>query len=338
MGAGTGYPNGEGARADQFSGISEIESGQDTVSTPGTPVQLNGGTSISIPDAGSVVLRAKVAADTDFVYVSDEDVSSSAGFELGQGDMTPPLNVDDINVFHIDADTAGDGVSWIAETTGETADGSNGGGGNGGTTTTVLDDFDSYTSDSDLRSNYAAASTELQGFFLDTNNTIDDQNVGADSGGFDMAWDGSGGDTPRGDTYKWKTRSRSGESHPGVHLEVQNVNDPNEAGYVIRTDVRENAISLRAWDNGSVVENENIGVQTLEIDTIYRMEVDYSAASGGGARFECELFNEDDNDTSMGSGTVEFSTDHTNGVFGIAAGRGASDPDPDEIDTIERIS
>lgn len=334
MGAGTGYPDGEGARADQLAGVTEIESGQDTVSTPGTSVQLNGGDSISIPDAGSVVLRAKISSAGDLVYVSDSDVSSSEGFEIGQGEMTPPLNVDDINVFHIDADTGGDGVSWIAETTGETS----GGGGGGGTTTTTLDDFESYTSSSDMRSNYASAGSETQDFSLDSNSVIEgSQQVIAERGGVDMAWDSAGGTTPRGDTYTFKCRARDGDTHPGIHLEVQNVNDPNQAGYVIRADIRENAIAIRAWENGNLQENETIGTQLLTTDTIYRIETDYSAASGGGARFEAELFN-DENGNSLGSGTVELSTDLTNGVFGIAAGRDATSANPDEIDIIEQVS
>lgn len=92
---------------------STIETGQDTVATAGTAVQLNGGTSLAVPDGASV---AVIAADgnTGSVYVGDSSVTTSNGAELTP-DSSLSLNVADVSTIHIDADNSGDGVSWIAE-------------------------------------------------------------------------------------------------------------------------------------------------------------------------------------------------------------------------------
>lgn len=326
MGAGTGYPNGEGARADQLTNIDGVETGQETVSTTGTSVQLNGGDSLEIPDGGAVVLRAEVASDGDFVYVSDSDVSSSNGFKLADGEATPPLQVGDVNQIHIDADTASDGVSWMAETTKET-DGGNGGGGGGVTT---LEDFESYADTTAMRANYD--SDDLSNWNLATDGSLEgSQHAEVVDSRLEMAWDAAGGATPRGNLYKLRVRASSANSHPGMMLDVQDPSFPLTEAYVVRVDVRDDRIEVRAWGSGSVVESEDIGVDPLSNDTDYRIEVSYEDSTNESARFVCELF-EDDTGDRMGSGTVDFSTDITGGVLGFAGGRAASSTAPDEFD------
>lgn len=90
-----------------------IETGQDTVTTAGNAVQLNGGTSISVPDGASVAVRAN-SDNTGTVYIGDSTVSASTGFEKTPGDGVS-INVEDVSSIYVDADNSGDGVSWLVE-------------------------------------------------------------------------------------------------------------------------------------------------------------------------------------------------------------------------------
>lgn len=92
-----------------------IHNGQDSVTTAGTAVQLNGGTSISVPNGSTVAVRAD-GANTGNIYVGDADVSSSNGFILGAGESVS-MPIDDVSKIHIDADNNTEGVSWIVEGT-----------------------------------------------------------------------------------------------------------------------------------------------------------------------------------------------------------------------------
>lgn len=91
-----------------------VSYGQQDVSTAGTAEALNGGTSLSVPNGAVVTVRAHVASSGDLVYVGDTNVSSSDGFKLADGEGVS-LAVDDVSTIFVDADTAGDGVSWIVE-------------------------------------------------------------------------------------------------------------------------------------------------------------------------------------------------------------------------------
>lgn len=93
---------------------SGVNFGVDTVSTPGTPVALNGGTSQAIPDGQSILLQANVATDGNKVYVGDGTVDAASGYPLVDG-QTLSLQVADVNDISIDADAGGDGVNWIVE-------------------------------------------------------------------------------------------------------------------------------------------------------------------------------------------------------------------------------
>lgn len=90
--------------------------GQDTVATPGTAVNLNGGTGLAIPDNVAISLEGIVANSGDHVYVGyTSSVGSSSGRRLADGQEFHTY-VDDVTDVWIDADTAGDGVSWAVET------------------------------------------------------------------------------------------------------------------------------------------------------------------------------------------------------------------------------
>jgi len=91
----------------------DLTTGQDTVSTSGTAVQLNGGTSLTVPDGASLTLRA--IGGTGEVFVGDSTVDSATGYVIGQGE-TASLNITDVATVYIDAANAGDGVSWVIET------------------------------------------------------------------------------------------------------------------------------------------------------------------------------------------------------------------------------
>lgn len=95
---------------DNFAGLT---SGQDTVTTAGTAEQLNGGTSLSIPDGATLKIRALNGNSTN-AYVGDSNVSASAGYELAAGQEVS-LSVDDVSSVYVDVDTGGEGVSWVVE-------------------------------------------------------------------------------------------------------------------------------------------------------------------------------------------------------------------------------
>lgn len=91
----------------------DIEHGQDEVATAGNAVQLNGGTTVVVAGGGELALRAD-SSNTGNIYVGDSDVDSTNGFVLASGESLA-LNVADVSDVYIDADNAGEGVSWIVE-------------------------------------------------------------------------------------------------------------------------------------------------------------------------------------------------------------------------------
>lgn len=90
-----------------------LETGQDTVTTAGTPVQLNGGTSLSVPDGATVSVTA-LPNNAGNIYVGDDTVDSDTGDVL-TADSSLSIPVTDVANIWIDADNAGEGVSWITE-------------------------------------------------------------------------------------------------------------------------------------------------------------------------------------------------------------------------------
>ena len=92
-----------------ISSPSTIESGQKTVSSAGTAEALVG---TSTPISEGVTIKA-LAGNGGTVYVGDSGVSASAGFELASGERVFVV-VDDLSTVHIDVDTGGEGVSFIA--------------------------------------------------------------------------------------------------------------------------------------------------------------------------------------------------------------------------------
>lgn len=84
--------------------------GEKDVTTAGTAVVLGG--DVSIPDGFSVNIKAK-AANTNKIYVGDSSVDNS-DYELSAGDSVD-LFVTNLNIVYIDADTNGEGVSYIVE-------------------------------------------------------------------------------------------------------------------------------------------------------------------------------------------------------------------------------
>lgn len=92
---------------------SNLSYGQDTVSTSGTAVALNGGTSQTVPDGKAVSIAAN-SGNAGSVYVGDSSVGTASGRELQPGgDIS--LAVSDVASIYVDADNGGDGVSWIVE-------------------------------------------------------------------------------------------------------------------------------------------------------------------------------------------------------------------------------
>lgn len=90
-----------------------LETGQDTVATAGTAVQLNGGTSLVVPDGASVSVTA-LPSNAGNIYVGDSTVDSATGDVLtADTSVSPPVT--DVASIYIDADNAGEGVSWITE-------------------------------------------------------------------------------------------------------------------------------------------------------------------------------------------------------------------------------
>jgi hypothetical protein len=86
---------------------SSVISGQKVVTTAGTEVPLATSTEIL-----SVTVKAK-HGNTNMVYVGTNPVSSSTGYVLDAGEAIS-LDVNNLADVYIDADTNGEGVSFIA--------------------------------------------------------------------------------------------------------------------------------------------------------------------------------------------------------------------------------
>lgn len=93
--------------------FSTLQSGQDTVATSGTPEQLNGGNSLSVPDGAKLEIRA-LNGNSGNAYVGDSSVTTGSGYELAPGQKTE-LRIDDVSSVYVDVATGGEGVSWIVE-------------------------------------------------------------------------------------------------------------------------------------------------------------------------------------------------------------------------------
>lgn len=93
--------------------FSTVAAGQDSVATAGTAEQLNGGTSLPVPQGSTLTIRANSGL-TGSMYVGDSTVSSSTGYILAGGE-TVTLAVDDVAEVWIDTDSGGQGVSWVVE-------------------------------------------------------------------------------------------------------------------------------------------------------------------------------------------------------------------------------
>jgi hypothetical protein len=83
-----------------------IGNGKTTVITAGTSVQLASSTAII-----SVTIRA-LASNTNKIYVGSSSVSSANGFQLSPQESIS-LEIDNLNKVWIDADTNGEGVTYI---------------------------------------------------------------------------------------------------------------------------------------------------------------------------------------------------------------------------------
>lgn len=104
------YPLAEAGRQGNWA---TVDHGQQSVATAGTAEALNGGTSLTVPDGSSLAVRAN-GGNAGNIYVGDSTVASTNGFILGAGESIG-LQVSDVADVYIDADNAGEGVSWIVE-------------------------------------------------------------------------------------------------------------------------------------------------------------------------------------------------------------------------------
>ena len=82
--------------------------GQKTVAAAGTAEAVVS----SETDYNMVQINA-LPTNTGNVYIGDSSVSSSTGYVLDAGD-TIILPIKDLSTIYVDADTAGEGISWIA--------------------------------------------------------------------------------------------------------------------------------------------------------------------------------------------------------------------------------
>ena len=82
------------------------KSGQETVTTAGTAVQL------AAQACKSVSVKA-LAGNTGKIYVGDSSVSSADGYELSPGEPID-MAIDNVNRLYIDAAVDGEGVCWLA--------------------------------------------------------------------------------------------------------------------------------------------------------------------------------------------------------------------------------
>jgi hypothetical protein len=83
-----------------------LGNGKTTVTTAGTAVQLASSTTI-----GSVTVRA-LASNTGKIYVGSSSVSSANGFQLSPQE-TVSVDINNLNKVWLDADTNGEGVTYI---------------------------------------------------------------------------------------------------------------------------------------------------------------------------------------------------------------------------------
>ena len=86
-------------------------SGQKTVAAAGTAVAL--GTALI---HGPLIVKA-LLANTNNVYVGNDgagDVTSANGIELDAGEVVVFDQVSSLSTLFVDADTNGEGVSWLA--------------------------------------------------------------------------------------------------------------------------------------------------------------------------------------------------------------------------------
>jgi hypothetical protein len=88
--------------------------GQDTVSSAGSTVQLNGGSSQNIPRGSQLTIRA-LTGNGGPVYVGfDSGVDNNSGYQLPAGSgLSLPIN--DVSDLYVYGANSGDGVSWEVE-------------------------------------------------------------------------------------------------------------------------------------------------------------------------------------------------------------------------------
>ena len=90
-----------------------LDHGQQSVSSAGTAEALSTSSDLSVGSGAEVAIRAN-DDNTGSIYVGGSDVDSSNGFVLSAGESVA-LQVADVSDVYIDADTTGEGVSWITE-------------------------------------------------------------------------------------------------------------------------------------------------------------------------------------------------------------------------------
>ncbi len=85
-----------------------IGSGSKDVTTPGTQVAVAASTACR-----RVIVQAKIT-NTGYIYVGASDVSSANGISISAGNSVT-LNVSNLNLIFIDADTGSEGVTFLYE-------------------------------------------------------------------------------------------------------------------------------------------------------------------------------------------------------------------------------
>ena len=96
---------------------SAFSTGQQNVTTAGTPVQLNGGTALTIPNGFSLLIRAKQGNTKN---ISWSDTSAHATYTNNTGDILAPgatakMSITDVSKIWIDSQVNAEGVSWAVE-------------------------------------------------------------------------------------------------------------------------------------------------------------------------------------------------------------------------------
>ena len=86
-------------------------SGQKTVTTAGTEVQLHTGLQIDLP----IMVKA-LTTNTGLIYIGNVSgaVSSSTGMPLSPGDAVIFTYVGNLNEIWVDSAVNGEGVAWLA--------------------------------------------------------------------------------------------------------------------------------------------------------------------------------------------------------------------------------